>query len=81
MEKRYEVIIARQWRREDGRTASIYGSCPWWGDEEAARWRIERTGWTVRDNKENTVGMCRPDFKDEDEAHAFCDRLNARMAA
>jgi hypothetical protein len=25
--------------------------------------------------------MCRPDFKDEDEARAFCDRLNARLAA
>jgi hypothetical protein len=81
MEKRYEVIIARQWRRDDGRTASIYGSCPWWGDSEAARWHIERTGWTVRDNKENTVGMCRPPFKTEDEAREFAARLNYRMAA
>jgi hypothetical protein len=73
----YEVTPSRLWRRDDGRTASPYGACPWASKAEAARWKIEQAGWTVRDNQTGTIGLGRVPFKTESEAQEMASRLNA----
>jgi hypothetical protein len=73
----YEATPSRIWRRDDGRTASPYGACPWTSKAEAARWKIEQVGWTVRDNSTGTIGLGRAPFKTEDEAREMASRLNA----
>ncbi len=76
--KRYEVIESRVWRRDDGRTASIYGALPYHGEAEKAHWTIVSRGWTIRDNNDNTVGLGRVPFKTIEEAQEYCQRLNDR---
>ena len=73
----YEATPSRIWRRDDGRTASPYGACPWTSKTEAARWKIEQVGWTVRDNSTGTIGLGRVPFKTEQEAQEMASRLNA----
>jgi hypothetical protein len=73
----YEATPSRLWRRDDGRTASPYGACPWTSKAEAARWKLERVGWTVRDNQTGTIGLGRVPFKTEEEAQEMASRLNA----
>jgi hypothetical protein len=73
----YEATPSRLWRRDDGRTASPYGACPWTSKAEAARWKLEQVGWTVRDNQTGTIGLGRVPFKTEEEAQEMASRLNA----
>lgn len=74
---RYTVLESRVWRNADtGARASIYGASPYRGDKGA--WEIVSQGWTIRDNKNGTVGMGRAPFPSQADAQAFADRLNAR---
>jgi hypothetical protein len=77
----YEAIPSRVWRRDDGRTASPYGACPWTSKAEAARWKLEQVGWTVRDNRTGTIGLGRAPYKTEAEAEDVASRLNIIAAA
>ena len=78
---RYEVIESKRYRNtETGRTASIYGACPWYSPESKQYWTIETVGWTVRDNNTNTVGFGRVPFKTREEAQAFAESLAKPLA-
>ena len=55
----FEVIESKRWVCDDGRTASIYGACPYTSDAERSQWRIEVVGYTVRHQKTGTVGIGR----------------------
>ena len=71
MTGRYEVIEAKLWRRDDGRSASIYGACPWQGQTERSRWTMESTGWTVRDRTLNVVGIGRVPWQNRADAEVW----------
>ena len=73
---RYTTRQSKVWKRDDGKTASLYGACPWATDVEKHRWVLEARGWTVFDSVTNTVGLGRKPFKTEEEAMAFCKRHN-----
>jgi hypothetical protein len=72
---RYDVIESRRWKRDDGRTASIYGAVPWVSDAERGRWAIESVGFTVRDNQRGTVGIGRAPWPTREEAEAWVSRM------
>jgi hypothetical protein len=74
--KRYEIIEAKRWVHTDGRTASIYGSCPYVSDSDKANWSIQTVGWTIRDNKTNTVGLGRKPFDSIYDASAVMHNLD-----
>ena len=74
MEK-YEVIESRRYKHlPTGRTASLYGACPW-GMNKADKdnWIVESVGWTVRNNRLGTVGISRAPWQTKEEAQAFVD--------
>jgi hypothetical protein len=75
---RYKVIESKHWIRDDGITASLYGSCPWYSDTERSRWKVESRGWTIHDTKTNTVGLGRKPFITKEEAETFVNKLNKR---
>ena len=64
----YEIIESKQWQCTDGRTASIYGACPYVSDADKANWTIKAVGFTVRNMKTGTVGIGRKPFATFDEA-------------
>jgi len=70
---RYKIIPSRIWRHKDGRTASIYGACPWYSWLERKDWRIEIRGWTISDIKNNEIGHGPMPL---DKAQDLCQRLN-----
>lgn len=65
---RYEVIPSKTWVHSSGRKASIYGACPWTSETDRPNWQVVSDGFTIRDNRTNTVGMGRPPFKTAEEA-------------
>lgn len=71
---RYDVIPSRRWQRDDGRTASVYGSVPWVSDSERDRWSMVNVGWTVRDNQRGTIGVGRAPWATREEAEAWITR-------
>lgn len=72
---RFEVIQARHWKNVvTGATASVYGACPWILDTDKPQWRVIDEGFTVRDNKTNTVGMGRKPFDTKAEAEEFMSK-------
>lgn len=75
---RYEVVESRVWQRDDGAKASIFGAMPWTSEQEKTRWQVVSQGWTVRDNKTNTVGMGRPPFPRQEDASRFAQLMAAR---
>ena len=74
---RYEIIPAKRWVHTDGRTASIYGAVPYTSEAEQASWSIQSVGFTIRDNKTNTVGLGRKPFASMDDAQAVLTKLGA----
>lgn len=70
-----KVIPYRLWVRDDGRTASIYGACPWASAAEEQRWRMEQRGWTLYWD-DNTVGHHREEFVSREEAVEYARRVN-----
>jgi hypothetical protein len=77
---RYDVIESKVWKRDDGRTASIYGAVPWTSSNEEKRWKIATRGYTVRDNVSGTVGVGRQPWQTRDEAQAWADKEHKRLA-
>jgi len=75
---RYKVIESKHWVRDDGITASLYGSCPWYSDTEQSRWKIKSNGFTIHDTKTNTIGLGRKPFKTSLEAKKLAYKLNKR---
>ena len=65
----YEVIESKRWKHTDGRTASVYGAAPYLSDRKA--WTVETVGFTVRNNKTETVGIGRAPWKTQAEAQAW----------
>lgn len=76
----YSVVEAVSWQRDDGRTASIYGACPWMSERERPRWKTVSQGWTVQDARNGTVGCGRVPWKTREEAQAVVDTWNAEHA-
>ena len=74
--KRYEIIEAKRWVHVSGATASIYGACPYVSDSDKSNWSIQTVGWTIRDNKTNTVGMGRKPFDSMYDASMVLHNLN-----
>lgn len=77
---RFDVIESKVWKRDDGRTASIYGAVPWTSPNEEKRWKIVTRGYTVRDNDRGTVGIGRQPWTTRAEAQAWVDKEQARLA-
>lgn len=71
--KQYEVIPHKVWKHTNGRTASVYGACPWANVSEENNWQMIDAGYVIRDNFNNTVGMGRRPFKSFDAAQALID--------
>ena len=78
--EKYEVIPSRVWERDDGASASIYGSVPWIGDAEKARWSIVDQGWTVMNPRTGQVGIGCPPCASQAEAQALADKLGRPRA-
>lgn len=74
-----EVIESRRWKGPNGRTASLYGACPWTSDAEKSQWTLETVGWTWRMSN-GTIGLGRVPAKTYEEAVAIMDAVNARHA-
>lgn len=70
-----EIIPARRWRHVDGRTASLYGSCPWTSAADKANWTMVDDGYTWR-RADGTVGIGRRPASTMEEAKAVMDRVN-----
>ncbi len=69
MKTDYSVVEARRWVHADGRTASFYGSLPYWGENDG--WAVAIVGYTVYNAKSNTYGCGRPPFATASEAQAW----------
>jgi hypothetical protein len=72
----YEIIESKRWKHTTGKTASIYGSCPYTSSEDAKNWKIENVGFTVRNLKTGMVGTARMPFKTRTEAEIFIKSFN-----
>lgn len=72
----YEVVVSKVWKRDDGRTASIYGAVPWQSDDEATRWKLVETGFTVKNTQTGTIGVGKQPFQTREEAQFLADKLN-----
>ena len=70
---KFEVIESRAWVHTSGRTASVYGACPWVAESDRANWSVVSRGWTVRNPFTGEVGACRKPFATQAEAEAFAD--------
>ena len=73
---RYTVISSRVWKHKDGKTASIYGSCPWYSWFERKDWHIEVRGYTIEDTKSNEIGRVCHGPMPLGKAQDLCQRLN-----
>jgi hypothetical protein len=67
----YEIIESKQWQCTDGRTASIYGSCPYVSDADKANWSMKTVGYTLLNLRTGTVGIGRKPFATFEEAAQF----------
>ena len=64
----FEIIESKRWVCDDGRTVSVYGSCPWLSDDERKQWMMQIVGFTVRHLKTGTVGIGRQPWKTRQDA-------------
>jgi hypothetical protein len=70
------VIEAKRWRNVvNGRTASLYGACPWFAQSERDQWVIETTGYTW-EMSNGTIGLGRMPAKTYSEALEVMERVN-----
>ena len=71
------VIPSQRYRHISGRTASIYGACPWTSQADKANWTLETSGWTWEmDN--GTIGLGRVPAKTRAEAIEVMNAINNR---
>ncbi len=78
---RYEPIEAKIWLHTSGRTASIYGSAPWYSDKESANWSMKFIGYTIVDTSTNTIGLGRKVMATLSEAQQTARKLNERSVS
>lgn len=72
-----EVIPSTRYRNTvTGRSASIYGACPWSSKDEAD-WMVETSGFTWR-CANGTIGLGRVPAATREEAVEVMNRVNAR---
>ena len=74
-----EVIPAERWRHISGRTASMYGACPWTTDAERGEWTCEPIGWTWQ-RADGCIGLGRVPAKTREEALTVMEKINSRKA-
>lgn len=75
---RYEVVASRRWfNSKNGQFASIYGSCPYYNNEDKKDWSIIEDGFSIRDNKTNTVGLGKRPHATRELAEAHAQKLNS----
>ena len=67
----FEIIEAKRWVNTDGRTASIYGSCPYVSDADKPNWSVQTVGYTLLNLNTGTVGIGRKPFATFEEATQF----------
>ncbi len=77
--KRYTVIPSRHWLHTSGAKASPFGACPWAQESERANWTLVTSGYTVKNNREGTIGIGRVPWATEAEAQTWADKENARL--
>lgn len=70
------VIQYRHWKRDDGKTASIYGAAPWTSEAERARWASVENGFTIAWDGDGTVGICRAPFPTKERAEMYAKAWN-----
>lgn len=59
----YEIIKSKKWVNIiTNQTASIYGGVPYITENDKKHWVIKEFGWTLYNNKSNTVGIGRIPF-------------------
>lgn len=59
----YEIIKSKKWVNIiTNQTASIYGGVPYITENDKKNWVIKEFGWTLYNNKSNTVGIGRIPF-------------------
>lgn len=73
------VIEHREWRRDDGMLASVYGAVPWTSAAEKPRWTMISRGWTWK-RDDGGVGLGRPPASTKAEADAVAAKWNAYFA-
>ena len=74
----HEVVESTRWRRDDGQSASIYGACPWTSEVEKVRWKLETSGFTVRNLRTGIIGIGRVPWATCEEAQAWIDAQSLR---
>jgi len=72
---RYEVVESQMWVGPNNSTASIYGAVPYMNEAEKALWSIKTVGWTIRDNKTNTIGIGRKPWKTKQEVEDYINNV------
>ena len=80
--KRFELKPSKRWvNKETGRTASIYGSLPYYTDAEAEQWEVVTDGYTIFDCSRNICfspyGVDKRDLAKMEER---CQILNERFS-
>ena len=73
---RYRVIESKVWKHTNGKTASIYGSCPWYNENDRRHWKIITRGWTIKDVTTNEIGRVCKGPLTLTEAQDRCEFLN-----
>ena len=71
-----KAIESKVWQHISGRTASIYGACPWSGRDGDTRtdWSLTSRGWTIQ-RDDGTVGSGRKPFATRTEAEEYIVQL------
>ena len=64
----FNIVESKRWVCNDGRTASIYSSCPWMSDAERDQWKVQIVGYTVQHKKTGTVGIGRKPWETLEDA-------------
>lgn len=75
------VVESKRWKHPaTGRTASLYGACPWSGapGDTEADWTLETVGWTW-ELANGTVGLGRRPAATKGEAEEIMRRHNERF--
>ena len=71
----YEVIESKAWvNPTKSFTVSIYGSPP-----SGPGWEIKTLGFTVRNNRENRVGIGRVPWTNREDAQKWVDNEHKRL--
>jgi len=73
---RFQWEVSKVWKHINGSTASIFGACPYTSEDDKKNWSMVEVGYTIRDNKRNTVGLGIKPFKSKYDAVVVVCNLN-----